>query len=201
MPSLSQIHRPRRFAEVTGQQHVTETLRREVATGLLAHAYVFSGPRGVGKTTSARIFAQALNCLARKEGEPCGTCEACLEFQGGRSLDIIEMDAASNTGVDNIREAIVEHVRFAPSSRKYKVYILDEAHMLSTSAWNALLKTIEEPPEYAVFLFLTTELHKVPATIQSRSQRFDFHRIADQDGRERDDAQHDAAFLPLRAIV
>jgi DNA polymerase III subunit gamma/tau len=181
MPTLSRTYRPHFFADVTGQGPITETLRLEIATNKIGHSYLFSGSRGIGKTTVARIFAQALNCLARKEGEPCGICEACLEFQTGRSLDIIEMDAASNTGVDNIREAIVEHVRFAPSSRKYKVYILDEAHMLSTSAWNALLKTIEEPPEYAVFLFLTTELHKVPATIQSRSQRFDFHRITNQD--------------------
>ncbi len=180
MPSLSQTHRPRRFAEVTGQAHVTETLRREVATGLLAHAYVFSGPRGVGKTTSARIFAQALNCQAPKEGEPCGACPPCLAFAEGKLLDVIELDAATHTGVDTIREVIVEHVRFAPTFGKAKVYILDEAHMLSTSSWNALLKTLEEPPAYAYFILATTEWHKIPATIISRCQRFEFKRISDE---------------------
>ncbi|MBP6945095.1 DNA polymerase III subunit gamma/tau [Patescibacteria group bacterium] len=180
MPSLSQTHRPRRFAEVTGQAHVTETLRREVATGLLAHAYVFSGPRGVGKTTSARIFAQALNCQAPKEGEPCGACPPCLAFAEGKLLDVIELDAATHTGVDTIREAIIEHVRFAPTFGKAKVYILDEAHMLSTSSWNALLKTLEEPPSYAYFILATTEWHKIPATIISRCQRFEFKRISDE---------------------
>lgn len=180
MPSLSQTHRPRRFAEVTGQAHVTETLRREVATGLLAHAYVFSGPRGVGKTTSARIFAQALNCQAPKEGEPCGACPPCLAFAEGKLLDVIELDAATHTGVDTIREAIIEHVRFTPTFGKAKVYILDEAHMLSTSSWNALLKTLEEPPSYAYFILATTEWHKIPATIISRCQRFEFKRISDE---------------------
>ncbi len=180
MPSLSQTHRPRRFAEVTGRAHVTETLRREVATGLLAHAYVFSGPRGVGKTTSARIFAQALNCQAPKDGEPCGACPPCLAFAEGKLLDVIELDAATHTGVDTIREAIIEHVRFAPTFGKAKVYILDEAHMLSTSSWNALLKTLEEPPAYAYFILATTEWHKIPATIISRCQRFEFKRISDE---------------------
>ncbi len=180
MPSLSQIYRPHLFSEVTGQLHVTETLRREVATGLLAHAYVFSGPRGVGKTTSARIFAQALNCQAPKEGEPCGVCPPCEAFASGRLMDVIELDAATHTGVDTIREAIVEHVRFAPTFGKAKVYILDEAHMLSSSSWNALLKTLEEPPPYAYFILATTEWHKIPATIISRCQRFEFKRIPDE---------------------
>jgi DNA polymerase-3 subunit gamma/tau len=177
MPSLSRTYRPQRFAEITGQDPIKETLRLEAQTGKLGHAYLFAGPRGVGKTTLARIFAKSLNCLDRKDGEPCNACAACQDFNSGKSLDFIEMDAASNTGVDNVREAIVEHVRFAPHARKYKVYVLDEAHMLSTSAWNALLKTIEEPPPYAVFIFITTELHKVPQTIQSRCQRFDFKRV------------------------
>lgn len=180
MPSLSSTYRPQTFADVTGQEQIKETLRREVATGKVGHAYLFGGSRGVGKTTTARIFAKALNCLNPKDGEPCDVCESCLEILAGKSMDVIEMDAASNTGVDNVREAIIEHVRYAPR-RKYKVYILDEAHMLSGSAWNALLKTIEEPPAYAVFLFLTTELHKVPATIASRCQRFDFRRIPDEE--------------------
>lgn len=180
MPSISRTYRPQTFSEITGQESIKETLRLEAQTGKLAHAYLFAGPRGVGKTTLARIFAKSLNCLDRKDGEPCNTCAACQDFNSGKSLDFIEMDAASNTGVDNVREAIVEHVRFAPHARKFKTYVLDEAHMLSTSAWNALLKTIEEPPPYAVFIFVTTELHKVPQTIQSRCQRFDFKRVANE---------------------
>lgn len=179
MASLSRTYRPSTFADITDQGPIKETLRREVATGKLGHAYLFGGPRGVGKTTTARIFAKALVCLVPKDGEPCNACAACVEASEGRALDIIEMDAASNTGVDHVREAIVEHVRFAPVARARKVYILDEAHMLSTSAWNALLKTLEEPPAYAVFILITTELHKVPATILSRCQRFDFGRIPD----------------------
>ncbi|MDD5726580.1 MAG: DNA polymerase III subunit gamma/tau [Patescibacteria group bacterium] len=177
MPNLSRAYRPQIFADVYGQENITETLRKEVEMNKLGHAYLFSGPRGVGKTTAARIFAKAVNCLAPQKGEPCMKCAACEKAAAG-SIDIIEMDAASNTGVDNVREAIVEHVRFVPSELKYKVYIIDEAHMLSTSAWNALLKTIEEPPEHAIFIFATTEKHKVPATIVSRCQRFDFKRIA-----------------------
>lgn len=180
MPSLSQTYRPRRFADVTGQQHVTETLRAEVLTGSLGHAFLFSGPRGVGKTTCARILAKALGCDQPQNGEPCGVCPSCLVFQEGRSIDVIEIDAATHTGVDMIREAIVEHVRFAPAGKR-KVYILDEAHMLSTASWNALLKTLEEPPSYAFFVFATTEWHKVPATIVSRCQRFEFRRIKEAD--------------------
>lgn len=180
MPSLSQKYRPRRFADVTGQQHVTETLRAEVATGSLGHAFLFSGPRGVGKTTCARILAKALGCDQPNNGEPCGACPSCLMFQEGRSIDVIEIDAATHTGVDMIREAIVEHVRFTPAGKR-KVYILDEAHMLSTASWNALLKTLEEPPAYAFFVFATTEWHKVPATIVSRCQRFEFRRIKEAD--------------------
>ncbi len=184
MPSLSSIYRPQTFADVTDQQNIKQTLRLEVQTGKVGHAYLFSGPRGVGKTTTARIFAKALNCLNPKDGEPCNACDSCRDIDAGSQLDVIEMDAASNTGVDNVRSSIIEHVRFIPQ-RKHKIYILDEAHMLSASAWNAMLKTIEEPPSYAVFLFLTTEIHKVPATIMSRCQRFDFQRISDASLAER----------------
>ncbi|HPF94991.1 MAG: DNA polymerase III subunit gamma/tau [Candidatus Magasanikbacteria bacterium] len=185
MPSLSQIYRPQRFADVTGQQHITETLRKELATGRLGHVFLFSGPRGVGKTTTARILAKALNCKNLTEGEPCTVCESCKNTQDNRSFDAIELDAATNNGVDAVREAIIEHVRFAPASGHRKVYILDEAHMLSTAAWNALLKTLEEPPEYAFFILATTEWHKVPATILSRSQQFAFRRIDDENMRAR----------------
>lgn len=178
MASISRLYRPQTFHDVTDQEGVKETLRLEIAAGKIGHAYLFGGPRGVGKTTTARIFAKALNCEQPVEGEPCTTCAACQDFAAGKMLDVIEMDAASNTGVENVREAIIEHVRFAPM-RKRKVYILDEAHMLSNNSWNALLKTVEEPPAYAVFIFITTEVHRVPATIVSRCQRFDFTRISD----------------------
>ncbi len=178
MPSLSQVHRPARFADITGQQHITETLRKEVATGKLGHAYLFCGPRGVGKTTSARVFAKALLCSMPVEGEPCNTCPSCVAFAANKHLDVIELDAATHTGVDNVREAIVERVRFAPSLSKRKVFILDEVHMFSASSWNALLKTLEEPPAHAFFILATTEWHKVPATIISRCQRFEFKRVA-----------------------
>ncbi len=176
MPSLSQVHRPKVFADVTGQTHITETLRKEVATGKLGHAFLFCGPRGVGKTTSARIFAKALNCEKTKEGEPCNECGPCVAANEGRQLDLIEQDAATHNGVDDMRE-LIEHVRFAPLGGKRKVYVLDEAHMLTGPAWNVLLKTLEEPPPYAFFIFATTEWHKIPATILSRCQRFEFKRI------------------------
>jgi DNA polymerase-3 subunit gamma/tau len=185
MSSLSQRHRPHLFSDVTGQSHITEPLRRSLATDHVAHAFLLSGPRGVGKTTTARILAQALVCQSLKEGEPCGTCDACVAFQTGELVDVIELDAATHTGVELVREAIIEHARFVPMMGKRKVYILDEAHMLSTSSWNALLKTLEEPPAHAFFIFATTESHKVPATIVSRCQRFDFRRIPDLELAER----------------
>lgn len=174
---ISRIHRPKQFKDVTGQQHITETLRKEVESGILGHAFLFSGPRGIGKTTTARIFAKALLNEKTDHGEPPMDSEASMEVDAGSCIDLIEIDAASHTGVEHVREAIIEHIRFAPARRKRKVYIVDECHMLSVNAWNALLKTLEEPPEYAFFIFATTELHKVPETIKSRCQRFEFKRI------------------------
>ncbi|MFZ6015132.1 MAG: DNA polymerase III subunit gamma/tau [Patescibacteria group bacterium] len=185
MGNLSRHYRPQKFSEITGQNAIIQTLLREVGQNKLGHAYLFSGPRGVGKTTAARIFAKAINCLDQKNGEPCLKCASCSQIAGSSAIDIMEIDAASHTGVANIREAIVEHVQFVPASLKYKVYILDEAHMLSDSSWNALLKTIEEPPDYAIFIFATTERHKVPATIISRCQRFEFTKITQKDVVER----------------
>ncbi len=167
------------FKDVVGQEHVVTTLGNQLKSGTVAHAYLFTGPRGVGKTTLARLLAKAVNCEKRKddEVEPCGKCEACSEVNAGNSLDVYEIDAASHTGVDNVRENIIESVRFAPNKCKFKVYVIDEVHMLSTSAFNALLKTLEEPPAHALFILATTEIHKVPETIISRCQRFDFKRI------------------------
>lgn len=178
--SLSRKYRPQTFGDITDQISIKETLRKEIAANKLGHAYLFSGSRGVGKTTTARIFAKALNCLNQKDGEPCNQCAACHDFNDGRFLDFIEMDAATHTGVENVREAIVEHVRFSPTRGKYKIYVLDEAHMLSAQSWNALLKTLEEPPSYAIFILATTEFHKVPVTIVSRCQRFDFKKISSE---------------------
>ncbi len=178
MTVLYRKYRPKTFAEVAGQESIKAALASEVASGRVAHSYLFSGPRGVGKTSLARIFAKALNCAVRsKEGEPCGACETCLEISEGRALDVIEIDAASHTGVDNVREQVIENARFAPSKLERKVFIIDEVHMLSTSAFNALLKTLEEPPKNVVFVLATTELHKLPATVVSRCQRFDFRKI------------------------
>jgi len=168
--------RPARFADVVGQEHVTDTLRNAIATHHVAAAYIFSGPRGVGKTTTARILAKALNCLHPDGAEPDNTCESCREINDGASMDIIEIDGASNNSVDDVR-SLREGARYAPVRGKYKMYIIDEVHMLSTSAFNALLKTLEEPPAHLIFVLATTEISRVPATILSRCQRFDFRRM------------------------
>ena len=169
--------RPMVFEDVVGQNHVTVTLRNAIASKRLAHAYLFSGPRGVGKTTTARILAKAVNCLNPRDSNPDNECELCREITEGRSFDVQEIDGASNRGVEEIRN-LREAVRYAPTKGKYKVYIIDEVHMLTKEAFNALLKTLEEPPVHIMFIFATTEIHKLPATILSRCQRFDFRRIA-----------------------
>ncbi|MFH1145918.1 MAG: DNA polymerase III subunit gamma/tau, partial [bacterium] len=178
MLTLYRKYRPQRFEEVIGQETVVRTITKELASGKTAHAYVFAGPRGIGKTTIARLFAKSLQCEEQKDGsyEPCGQCRQCQAIASGSSLDVLEIDAASQTGVDNVRENIIQGSRFAPQSGKWKVFIIDEAHMLSGAAFNALLKTLEEPPSHAVFILATTELHKIPATVVSRCQRFTFHR-------------------------
>ena len=178
--ALYRKYRPQTFREVSGQTHIKTTLQNELEMDRVSHAYLFSGPRGTGKTTMARLLAKSVNCLSRKKGEsePCSKCEACAEITDGRSLDVIEIDAASHTGVDNVRENIIQSSKFTPTQRKYKVFIIDEVHMLSISAFNALLKTLEEPPKHAMFILATTELHKVPETILSRCQRFIFRIVA-----------------------
>ncbi len=168
--------RPQSFDELAGQEFVSATLEASLASGRIAHAYLFSGPRGCGKTSTARILAKALNCEKGPTAKPCGSCRSCVEIARGASLDVIEIDGASNTSVDNVRQ-IKDEVLFPPNGGRYKVYIIDEVHMLSNSAFNALLKTIEEPPPYIVFIFATTELHKVPATIKSRCQQFAFRLL------------------------
>ncbi|MEK7606641.1 MAG: DNA polymerase III subunit gamma/tau [Patescibacteria group bacterium] len=187
MPALYRTYRPQTFRDVACQPHITETLRNEVAHDQCAQSFVFSGPRGVGKTSTARVLAKAVNCTGRKknDGEPCNVCDACREISAGKSLDIIEIDAASHTGVDTVREVIIETARFSPSRLKVKAFIIDEAHMLSDAAWNALLKILEEPPAHVMFIFATTEFHKVPATILSRCQRFDFRRLSSAEITER----------------
>jgi DNA polymerase III subunit gamma/tau len=169
--------RPTTFEEVVGQQHVSSTLKNAILQNRLGHAYIFSGPRGVGKTTVARILARVLNCARPAEGNPCNECESCREISGGRNVDVFEIDGASNRGVEEIRN-LREAVRYAPAKSQYKVYIIDEVHMLTKEAFNALLKTLEEPPSHVLFIFATTEVQKVPPTILSRCQRFDFRRIA-----------------------
>ncbi|QSI03883.1 DNA polymerase III subunit gamma/tau [Treponema pedis] len=168
--------RPQRFEDLLGQEFVAATLQKSIEAGKIAHAYLFSGPRGCGKTSSARILAKVLNCAEGPKSTPCGKCTSCEEITLGSCLDVIEIDGASNTGVNDVRQ-IKDEILFPPNSNRYKIYIIDEVHMLSTSAFNALLKTIEEPPPYVVFIFATTEIHKVPATIKSRCQQFNFKLV------------------------
>ena len=168
--------RPRSFAELAGQEHVAITLQNALATDRVAHAYLFAGPRGTGKTSTGRLLGKALNCRDRQGGEPCNQCDSCRDFLAGRAMDLIELDAASNRGIDEIR-SLRDKVAFAPGAGDFKVYLIDEVHMLTDAAFNALLKTLEEPPPHAVFILATTDAHKVPATIASRCQRFDFRRI------------------------
>ncbi len=178
--TLYRKYRPQTFNDVVNQNHIKITLQNEILSGQIAHAYLFTGPRGIGKTSLARILAKALNCEKRKPNsfEPCDSCPSCEAIKNGRSFDLIEMDAATHTQVDKVRENIVENVRFAPHGSHYKIFIIDEVHMLSTAAFNALLKTLEEPPEYIVFILCTTEIYKLPETVISRCQRFDFKRVS-----------------------
>jgi len=175
---LARKWRPQRFDDVVGQEAVTRTLRNALTSGRIAHAFVFAGSRGCGKTTTARILARALNCDKGPSGDPCGECDACVEIAQGRDIDVLEIDAASHTGIDNIREVVIAGLSIAPVRDRYKVFIIDEVHQLSTPSFNALLKSIEEPPAHVVFMMATTELHKIPDTILSRSQVFEFRTIA-----------------------
>jgi len=173
---LARKWRPMKFEDVAGQEHVTRTLMNALQQNRMGHAFIFAGPRGVGKTTTARLLAKAVNCENQPTINPCNECKSCKSITEGNSLDVIEIDGASNRGIDEIRN-LRENIRFSPASSKYKVYIIDEVHMLSKEAFNALLKTLEEPPSHAIFIFATTEIHRVPLTILSRCQRFDFKRI------------------------
>jgi DNA polymerase III subunit gamma/tau len=176
---LARKYRPQRFGEMSGQAHVVQTLSNALKRGQLAHAFLFTGPRGVGKTTAARLVAKAVNCVQGPTPEPCGVCVPCMEIADGRAVDVVEIDAASNNGVDNVRD-IVEAVKYRPARDRFKVFVIDEVHMLSQGAFNALLKTLEEPPEHVKFVLATTDVHKVPETIVSRCQRFDFRRLTQQ---------------------
>ena len=173
---LARKWRPQTFEEVVGQEHVTRTLRNAIQRGRIAHAFLFTGPRGVGKTTIARLLAKAFNCENGPTPDPCNSCSNCKEITIGSSLDVLEIDGASHTGVDNVRD-ITEGVQYRPAKSRFRVVIIDEVHMLSNAAFNALLKTLEEPPEHVKFIFATTEVHKILQTILSRCQRYDFKRI------------------------
>lgn len=175
--ALYRKYRPQKFTDVCGQDHISITLKNQIAAGKPSHAYLFTGSRGTGKTSTAKILAKAVNCLNPKDGDPCGECEICRGIDSGSVLDVTEIDAASNNGVDNIRD-LRDNVAYLPASTKYKVYIIDEVHMLSDGAFNALLKTLEEPPAHVIFILATTEVHKIPATIISRCQRYDYARIS-----------------------
>ncbi len=201
--ALYRKYRPRVFSDVIGQPQVTVTLKNELIAGRISHAYLFTGSHGTGKTTCAKIFAKAVNCLEPSDGDPCGHCSMCRGVDDGAVLDVVEIDAASNNGVDSIR-SLIEESSFTPALAKYRVYIIDEVHMLSVAAFNALLKTLEEPPAHVIFILATTEVHKLLPTILSRCQRFDFHRIAPEDiaarlewvcGEEGLEIDHDAAML------
>lgn len=178
--ALYRVYRPQKFEDVVGQEHITKTLRNQIENNNIGHAYLFSGTRGTGKTSTAKIFARAVNCLESIEQEPCNECEVCKDILHDNIMDVVEIDAASNNSVDDIRE-LRENVKYSPTKAKYKVYIIDEVHMLSQGAFNALLKTLEEPPSYVIFILATTEPHKIPATILSRCQRFDFKRVTVRD--------------------
>ena len=175
--ALYRKFRPDNFEEVKGQDHIVTTLKNQIRSDHVGHAYLFCGTRGTGKTTVAKIFARAVNCENPGEKGPCGECEMCQTIGAGNSMNVVEMDAASNNKVDDIRQ-VIEEVQYSPAQGKYKVYIIDEVHMLTTSAFNALLKTLEEPPSYLIFILATTEVHKIPMTILSRCQRYDFKRIS-----------------------
>ena len=168
--------RPPSFSDVKGQDHIVQTLKNQIVAGRIGHAYLFCGTRGTGKTSIAKIFAKAVNCECPEDGSPCGECRTCKNIAAGASLNVVEIDAASNNGVENIRE-IRDEVQYPPTEGKYRVYIIDEVHMLSTGAFNALLKTLEEPPSYVIFILATTEVQKIPVTVLSRCQRYDFKRI------------------------
>ena len=178
--ALYRVYRPKTFEDVVGQEHIVKTLKNQIKNNNIGHAYLFSGTRGTGKTSTAKIFARAVNCLNPINEEPCNECEICVDTLNDNIMDIVEIDAASNNSVDDIRE-LRESVKYTPSKAKYKVYIIDEVHMLSQGAFNALLKTLEEPPSYVIFILATTEPHKIPATILSRCQRFDFKRVSSKD--------------------